>query len=172
MRGIVCQYLKIKLKLHLLLFYPSTGYICDFFLLHIETEGKGGGIMGGGGGGGKGYVGPPSKIIGGAWHPLASPLPTPMEFVYLEIILKSKISRESKSFFYSKRNKKTRSRVGSHFKKVRQKRIMSELMNLAVYTLTLKVYLIKKINSKKPAFSSLKFEDTITCRKVAWSFWL
>ena len=35
---------------------------------------------GGGGGGGKGYVGPPSQIIGGPAHPPAPPppLPTPM----------------------------------------------------------------------------------------------
>ena len=42
--------------------------MCDFFLFHIEIEGKGGWIIGvgGGGGGGKGYVGPPpSQIIGG-----------------------------------------------------------------------------------------------------------
>ena len=49
--------------LHLLLFYPSTWYICDFFLFHIEIEGKGGWIIGGGGG--KGYVGPPLKLLGG-----------------------------------------------------------------------------------------------------------
>ena len=59
--------------LHLLLFYPSTWYICDFFLFHIESEGKGGWIIGGGA---KGYVGPPTQIIGGG---LAPPLPTPME---------------------------------------------------------------------------------------------
>ena len=59
LRGIVLPVrLQIKIKLHLLLFYPSTWYICDFFLFHIETEGKGGWIIGGGGGG-KGYVGPP-----------------------------------------------------------------------------------------------------------------
>ena len=40
----------------LLLFYPSTWYICDFFLFHIEIERKGGWIVGGGGGGAKGYV--------------------------------------------------------------------------------------------------------------------
>ena len=34
-----------------------------------------GGLFGGGGGGGKGYVGPPSQIIGRACPP---PLPTPM----------------------------------------------------------------------------------------------
>ena len=38
--GIVYQYLQIKLKLHLLLFYPSAWYICDFFLFHIDIEGK------------------------------------------------------------------------------------------------------------------------------------
>ena len=73
----------MKLKLHLLLFYPSTWYICDFFLFHIEIEGKGGWIIwgggGGGGGGGKGYVGPPplsNYWVGG----LAPPLPTPMGY--------------------------------------------------------------------------------------------
>ena len=68
----------MKLKLHLLLFFPSTWYICDFFLFHIEIEGKGGWIIWGGGGklkekvgglfggGGKGYVGPPTlKLLGG-----------------------------------------------------------------------------------------------------------
>ena len=37
--------------------------------------------MGGLLGGAKRYVGPPSQIIGGAWPPLAPPLPTPMCFV-------------------------------------------------------------------------------------------
>ena len=32
-------------KLHLLSFYPSTWYICDFFLFHIEINGKGGWII-------------------------------------------------------------------------------------------------------------------------------
>ena len=64
----------MKLKLHLLLFYPSTWYICDFFLFHIEIEGKGGWIIWGGGGGVKGYVGPPPplKLLGGGgggWPP-------------------------------------------------------------------------------------------------------
>ena len=78
----------MKLKLHLLLFYPSTWYICDFFLFHIEIEGKGGWIVfffffffflgGGGRGGGKGYVGPPPlKLLGGGPGP---PLPTPMGY--------------------------------------------------------------------------------------------
>ena len=72
----------MKLKLHLLLFYPSTWYIRDFFLFHIEIEGKGGWIIylcvcvcvggggGGGGGGGQRVCWPPSQIIGwGAWPP-------------------------------------------------------------------------------------------------------
>ena len=42
-----------QIKLHLLLFYPSTWYICDFFLFHIEIVGKCGLIIRGGGGGGQ-----------------------------------------------------------------------------------------------------------------------
>ena len=45
LKGKFCRYLQIKLKLHLLLFHPSTWYICDFFLLHIEIEGKCGWII-------------------------------------------------------------------------------------------------------------------------------
>ena len=72
----------MKLKLHLLLFYPSTWYICDFFLFHIEIEGKGGWIIwggGGGGGGGKGYVAPPLKLLGGGPAP---PHPPPSTYAY------------------------------------------------------------------------------------------
>ena len=68
----------MKLKLHLLLFYPSTWYICDFFLFHIENEGKGGWIIGGGEGGGKGYVAPPPLKLLGEGPGL--PLPTPMGY--------------------------------------------------------------------------------------------
>ena len=39
-----------QIKLHLLLFYPSSWYICDFFLFHIEIVGKSGLIIGGWGG--------------------------------------------------------------------------------------------------------------------------
>ena len=45
---------RIDLKgimLHVLLFYPSTWYICDFFLFHIEIEGKYRWIIRGVGGG-------------------------------------------------------------------------------------------------------------------------
>ena len=83
LRGIVLPVLQIKLKLHLLLFYPSAWSICDFFLFHIEIEGKGGWIIGGpkgmlaplsnywGGGGGGGLPPPPPP-------PRRPPLPTPM----------------------------------------------------------------------------------------------
>ena len=64
----------MKLKLHLLLFYPSTWYICDFFLFHIEIEGKGGWIIWGAA---KGMLGPPLKLLGGGPGP---PLPTPMGY--------------------------------------------------------------------------------------------
>ena len=77
LRGIVLPVPLNQLKLHLLLFYPSTWYICDFFLFHIEIEGKGGWIIGGA----KGYIGPPlSQIIGDAGlpPPTGPPLPTPM----------------------------------------------------------------------------------------------
>ena len=62
LKEIVFQNLQIKLKLHLLLFYPSTWYSCDFFLFHIEIEGKGGWIIGGGA---KVYFASPSQIIRG-----------------------------------------------------------------------------------------------------------
>ena len=46
LRGIVLTVPSNQIKLHLLLFYPSTWYICDFFPFHIEIEGKGGWIIG------------------------------------------------------------------------------------------------------------------------------
>ena len=70
----------IKLKLYLLILYPSTSYICDFFLFHIEIEGKGGRLfVGGGGGGPKGMLAPSQIIGGGGAGPLPpAPLLTPM----------------------------------------------------------------------------------------------
>ena len=61
-----------------LLFYPSTWYNCDFFLFHIEIEGKGGWIIGGGGP--KGMLAqPPLKLLGGCAPPLpAPPGPSPL----------------------------------------------------------------------------------------------
>ena len=69
LKGIVLPCLQIILKLHLLLFYPSTWYICDFFLFHIEIEGKCGWIIGGGergvggGRGAKGMLATPLKFL-------------------------------------------------------------------------------------------------------------
>ena len=55
LKGIVLQVRSNQIKVTFILFYPSTWYICDFFLFHIESEGKFGWIIGkgcvGGGGG-------------------------------------------------------------------------------------------------------------------------
>ena len=75
----------MKLKLHLLIFYPSTWYICDFFLFHIEIEGKGVWIISGGGGGAKGMLGPPLKLLGGGPGPASTyayGLQSPMTHVF------------------------------------------------------------------------------------------
>ena len=77
LRGIVLPVLQIKLKLHLLLFYPSTWYICDFFLFHIEIEGKGGWIIGGGG---QRVCCPPLSNYWGRWPPLPPP---PSSYAYV-----------------------------------------------------------------------------------------
>ena len=69
LRGIILPFLQIKLKLHLLLFYPSTWYICDCFLFHIQIEGKGGWIIGGP----KGMLPPLSNY----WEGLAPAAPPP-----------------------------------------------------------------------------------------------
>ena len=83
LRGIVLPVPSNQLQLHLLLFYPSTWYICDFFLFHIETEGKGGWTIGGGGG--QRVCWPPLKLLEGPLPrsappppPAPPPLPTPM----------------------------------------------------------------------------------------------
>ena len=85
LRGIVLPALQIKLKLQLLLFYPSTWYICDVFLFHIEIKGKGGWIIGGGEQ--MVFCPPPlSNYWGGGGWTLATPLPTPMEeFVFQNV---------------------------------------------------------------------------------------
>ena len=64
LRGIVLPVPSNQIKITSIIILPSTWYICDFFLFHIEIEGKCGWTIRGGGGG-KGYVGPPSQIIGG-----------------------------------------------------------------------------------------------------------
>ena len=67
LRGIVPSNL-IKVTFIIILFNLQLGSFF-FFLFHIEIEGKCGWIIGGGGGGGKGYVGPPLKLLGGAFPP-------------------------------------------------------------------------------------------------------
>ena len=52
-----------QIKLHLLLFYPSTWYICDFFLFHIEIVGKCGLVIGG-----------PKGMFATPWPPLPTPM--------------------------------------------------------------------------------------------------
>ena len=71
----------MKLKLHL----PSTWYICDSFLFHIEIERKCGWIIGGGGG--KGYVGPPLKLLGAGPAP-PPPLAPPSSYAYVLVYVK------------------------------------------------------------------------------------
>ena len=61
LRGIVLPAPSNQLKLHFLLFYPSNWYICEFFLFHIEIEGKGGWIIWWGG---KGMLAPLSNYWG------------------------------------------------------------------------------------------------------------
>ena len=78
LREIVLPVPSNQTKLHLLLFYPSTWYICDFFPFHIEIEGKGEWIIGGA----NGYVGPPSQIIGGGGGGLAPPHGPPSSYAY------------------------------------------------------------------------------------------
>ena len=73
LRGIVPSNL-IKVTFIIILFYPSAWFVFDFFLFHIEIEGKCGWIIGGGGGGGgeggaKGMLAPLSNYWGGASPP-------------------------------------------------------------------------------------------------------
>ena len=77
LRGIVPSN-QIKVTFIIILFYPSAWFVFDFFLFHIEIEGKCGWIIGvGGGGGGGGGGWPPLKLLGGP--PPPTHLPTPMK---------------------------------------------------------------------------------------------
>ena len=64
-------------KVTFILFYPSTWYICDFFLFHIESEGKCGGVYWRGRWG-KGMLPPPLSNYWVACPPPPPPLPTHM----------------------------------------------------------------------------------------------
>ena len=70
LRGIVPSNL-IKVTFIIILFNPSAWFVFDFFLFHIEIEGKCGWIIGGGGRGegAKGMLAP-LKLLGGAFPPL------------------------------------------------------------------------------------------------------
>ena len=61
LRGIVLPVPSNEIKVTFIIILPSTWYICDFFLFHIEIEGKGGWIIWGGGA--KGMLGPPLKLL-------------------------------------------------------------------------------------------------------------
>ena len=83
----------------LLLHYLSTWYICDFFLFHIQYEGKCGWIIGGGGGGGeggaKGMFAPLSKIIGASLPPHPPPPhPHPPGLLFLRLCKEPFCSKE------------------------------------------------------------------------------
>ena len=42
LKGIVLLVPSNQMKVTFIIIYPSAWYICDFFLFHIEIEGKGG----------------------------------------------------------------------------------------------------------------------------------
>ena len=101
LRGIGLPVPSNQIKVTFIINYPTTWYICDFFLFHIEMEGKGGWIIGGA----KGYVGPPpeilsqravkpkttnqpTQIIGAPPPPLRTPMPLTYESGALPIALR------------------------------------------------------------------------------------
>ena len=62
--------------IHLLLFYASTWYICDFFpVSHRNRRKRRVDYWGGGGGGPKSMLAPPPKLLGGGACPPPSPPP-------------------------------------------------------------------------------------------------
>ena len=98
LRGIVLPAPSNQIKFtFIILFYPSTWYICEFFLFHIEIEGKSGFIIGGGGGA-KGMLAP-SQIIGG----LPRPPDPPSSYAYEFNVSKG----------YQTENEKNQRRVGT-----------------------------------------------------------
>ena len=71
LRGIALPVPSNQIKVTVIIILPINLYICDFFLFHIEIEGKCGWIIKGGG-----YVAPPLKLLGGGGLP---PLPMPLK---------------------------------------------------------------------------------------------
>ena len=82
LRGIVLPVPSNKLKLHLFIIFSSAWYICDFFLFHIEIEGKCGWIIGGA----KGMLPPPSNYWG-AWPSLPPPPSPAYAYVFIHLPL-------------------------------------------------------------------------------------
>ena len=82
LRGIVLPVPSNQIEVAFIIILPfNLVYLWFFPVSHRNWRKRWVDYWGGGGGGGKGYVGPPSQIIGGApppGPPLAPPLPTPM----------------------------------------------------------------------------------------------
>ena len=84
-KGIVLPVPSNQIKVTFIIILPfNLVLICDFFLFHIEIEGKCGWIIGGGGcgEGAKRYVAPPSNYWG-TWPSCPPPpTPTPSSYAY------------------------------------------------------------------------------------------
>ena len=79
-KGIVLPVPSNQIKVTFIIILPfNLVLICDFFLFHIEIEGKCGWIIGGGGAG-RGLNGmlPPPQITGGPGPPAPPPPPPPL----------------------------------------------------------------------------------------------
>ena len=108
LKGIVLQVPSNQIKVTFIIILPFNLVHLWLFLFHIEIEGKCGRIIGGA----KGYVGPPSQIIGGAWPPLAPPpppppLPTPMLSQDIPFQILGVIQSDVKLYFYMHLNSET-----------------------------------------------------------------
>ena len=77
LKGIVLQVPSNQIKVTFIIILHFN--LVRLWFFHIELEQKCGWIIGGGGGGGKGYVGPPSQIIGEGLPP---PPPPPPSYAY------------------------------------------------------------------------------------------
>ena len=82
LRGIALPVPSNQIKVTVIIILPINLYICDFFLFHIEIEGKCGWIIKGGGV----CCPPPSQIIGGGLPPLPMPLKRSFNFKQVWIL--------------------------------------------------------------------------------------
>ena len=83
LKGIILQVPSNQIKVTFIISLPSTWYICDFFLFHIEIEGKCRWIIGVGGGGQRVCWLPPSQIIAPHPPPHPHPHPHPSSYTYV-----------------------------------------------------------------------------------------